>query len=596
MIDKAEYYRWGADGVGRGNCAGLNIWAVVGVPEGLTLPGVKDSKLTNSDQRAKLVKLIQVSCVVGLGAATPEEIDRLGINPAEGLAVSRAVAHLQSSGYEVRDVIGDLAMPKLCIASRREKAADATHLEVSAASIVAKHALDLYWLIVSAHYPEYGFSMNSGYATVFHKAAIARYGLIEGVHRRSYSPCKEKADSPLQEEKGNFPLTPPPFASEPKPQPKEDAPVVDFWCGGGGVGTAGFFQAGFQIGVNIDRDPKNPKLSDRIADCYELNFGKPVIRETLQEYAARGGFKSQSRPAVVVFTQSCKNLSRANQKGKENSTDIEVAQAAAQGLEELLPSVFVLENVCEYKDSECFKIIGRTLRRNGYRYRYGVLNASSYGVAQDRKRFILIAVAQARFPVFLPDAMQATPFGWGWAMGDLIHTFPLTQPAPWQLKNLNKLEKGKFPFYLVERSGARNTTPQVRGSSCPAWTVKSAIFTDQNNSSRHDGLNTWDGNGEWRRVTNRGVARLMGLYDWYQLPDAPSVFGPLLGNGLPSEMARAIANEVKQVLPRRDLATESLPSNQEGVKAEEDISKSVAYRQLLNLGIPSGQAKYLMQI
>jgi ribonuclease HII len=63
-------------------------------------------------------------------------------------------------------------------------------LAVSAASILAKYALDLYWKRVHEHYPEYDFINNAGYG-VKAKEAIQKYGLIEGIHRKSYRPCKE---------------------------------------------------------------------------------------------------------------------------------------------------------------------------------------------------------------------------------------------------------------------------------------------------------------------------------------------------------------------------------------------------------------------
>lgn len=380
---------------------------------------------------------------------------------------------------------------------------------------------------------------------------------------------------------------PPAFATLPKPQSQEDAPIVDFWCGGGGVGTAGFFQAGFQIGINVDCDPKNPKLSGAIADCYEFNFGKPVIRETLQDYADRGGFKEQPKPDVVVFTQSCKNLSRANIGASEDDTDIAVAQAACQGIGELLPSVFVLENVREYKDSICLELITNTLEQHGYRYSHAVLNAWNYGVSQDRERFILIAVRNYNDLATLPFPSHSQPLGWGYAIADLINSFPVTQPAPWQLKGVEGVPTKVEELYLVERTGARDKLPQVRESDRPAWTVKSSIFTDGKGANRQDAINIWNGSGEWRRVTNRGVARLMGLYDWYQLPDAPSVFGPLLGNGLPSEMARAIGEHVKQYLEINPMPIEAVNKSLERfierrIEAQSDPHESGDRFELIN--------------
>ncbi len=186
-------YQWGADGVGRGNCAGLNVWAVCGIPKGIVIDGVKDSKKTNRQQRVNLAAKIHESCVVGLGVATPAEIDELGINAAEKLALSRAIAHVRAQGYEPTDVIGDLAIPAIEGAStKREKSADDKYPEASAASIAAKYALDLYWERVNDQYPGYGFLAHAGYVQPSHLGAIGKFGLIPGIYRLSYKPCREK--------------------------------------------------------------------------------------------------------------------------------------------------------------------------------------------------------------------------------------------------------------------------------------------------------------------------------------------------------------------------------------------------------------------
>lgn len=63
---------------------------------------------------------------------------------------------------------------------------DSIHLEVAAASIMAKAAQLERMADLHKRYPEYGFANHNGYLTPEHKEAIARYGAIPGVHRASY--------------------------------------------------------------------------------------------------------------------------------------------------------------------------------------------------------------------------------------------------------------------------------------------------------------------------------------------------------------------------------------------------------------------------
>ena len=184
-------YTWGSDGVARGNYAGINIWCICGIPEGVVL-SVKDSKKTNKKQRADIVNQIKDRCIWSLGSATSERIDNLGIQMAEGYSLYKACILLEQS-YSIENIYGDLGMPKLGYSTLkyiRLKDADDSIPAVSAASILAKYALDLYWERVHEHYPEYDFINNAGYG-VKAKEAIQKYGLIEGIHRKSYRPCKE---------------------------------------------------------------------------------------------------------------------------------------------------------------------------------------------------------------------------------------------------------------------------------------------------------------------------------------------------------------------------------------------------------------------
>jgi len=67
---------------------------------------------------------------------------------------------------------------------------DATHAEISAASILAKVTRDRQMLLLDQEYPQYAFAKHKGYPTKAHFDAIAEFGVIEQ-HRRSYKPVKK---------------------------------------------------------------------------------------------------------------------------------------------------------------------------------------------------------------------------------------------------------------------------------------------------------------------------------------------------------------------------------------------------------------------
>jgi ribonuclease HII len=64
---------------------------------------------------------------------------------------------------------------------------DATEPAISAASILAKTARDLYMNQMHVFYPEYGFSSHKGYATALHRRQLTRHGPCP-LHRRSFAP------------------------------------------------------------------------------------------------------------------------------------------------------------------------------------------------------------------------------------------------------------------------------------------------------------------------------------------------------------------------------------------------------------------------
>lgn len=183
----------GVDEVGRGAWAGPVCAAAVVLPLHRAdlaeqLAGVRDSKRLSPAQRERLVpRISQVAEAVGIGWASPGEVDSLGIVQATRRAMARAVAELQ--GLVDVLLVDAMSLPEVNLPQRMLVKADARCLSVAAASVVAKVARDRLMAALEQEFPGYGFARHKGYGTPEHRAALARLG-PSALHRRSWRPLQ----------------------------------------------------------------------------------------------------------------------------------------------------------------------------------------------------------------------------------------------------------------------------------------------------------------------------------------------------------------------------------------------------------------------
>ncbi len=189
----------GVDEVGRGAWAGPVVAAAVQLPRQsvcygqlsagqntLVLPRLlRDSKKLSARQRLQLndqIRLVATQAAIGL--AEVEEINQLGIGPANFLAMSRALARL--------DLVPDFVLidgfnhPQ--IEDSRQLAVvkgDSLVASIAAASIIAKVHRDQLMTDLAARFPQYHFDQHKGYGTATHQQAIKIHGLSP-LHRRGF--------------------------------------------------------------------------------------------------------------------------------------------------------------------------------------------------------------------------------------------------------------------------------------------------------------------------------------------------------------------------------------------------------------------------
>ncbi|MGB7444041.1 MAG: DNA cytosine methyltransferase [Coleofasciculaceae cyanobacterium] len=173
---------------------------------------------------------------------------------------------------------------------------------------------------------------------------------------------------------------------------QEARPIgVELFAGAGGL-TLGFEQAGFDVLASVELDPIH---------CATHEFNFPFWSIICQNIANTTGEEIRQLSAIgnreidVVFGgPPCQGFSMMGKHlldDPRNSLVFHFIRLVA----ELQPKLFVMENVpgiARGKHKKTIKEVIRKFKKNGYDVlgKYQVLNAAQYGVPQERKRLFLL--------------------------------------------------------------------------------------------------------------------------------------------------------------------------------------------------------------
>ncbi|PLV58404.1 ribonuclease HII [Thermotoga sp. KOL6] len=184
----------GVDEAGRGCLAGPVVAAAVFLKE--NVEGINDSKQLSPKIREELFGMIMKKAVVGIGIATPEEIDILNIFNATKIAMNRALENLSvKPAFVLVDGKGiELNIPGVCLVKGDQKSK-----LIGAASIVAKVIRDRMMEKFSKIYPQFSFHEHKGYATKKHLDELKHHGVLP-IHRMSFKPVLENLSGEILSE------------------------------------------------------------------------------------------------------------------------------------------------------------------------------------------------------------------------------------------------------------------------------------------------------------------------------------------------------------------------------------------------------------
>ncbi|MFD4237081.1 DNA cytosine methyltransferase [Streptomyces sp. NPDC058542] len=174
---------------------------------------------------------------------------------------------------------------------------------------------------------------------------------------------------------------------------------VDVCAGAGGL-ALGLEAAGFDPVLLLDRK--------RVA-CDTLRLNRPswnVLEMDLLDFDPaehQHTYDVDLLSAGLPRVKSSATVARA-----ETDEELRLLEAAVLLAHSIQPRALLIENVPGLVDSPRFEGVREFIRKElehlGYRFRWFILNAADFGVPQDRKQGVLVALKQRYFGAFAPPA------------------------------------------------------------------------------------------------------------------------------------------------------------------------------------------------
>ena len=197
--------------------------------------------------------------------------------------------------------------------------------------------------------------------------------------------------------------------------------ACDFFCGAGGL-TRGMSNAGAKVafGVDVDKNCResyeynNPKSKFIHSDIWELDF--QTVEQHIQSIDRNDLLFSGCAPCQTFSQQ---------RKGKRCNVQGRLLSAFGEFVEHFLPGQIFVENVpgiARVRGFSTLKRFEKLLRDNDYSVCSKVIDAKKYGVPQNRRRFVLLAMqgAKVSFPDFT-HGKSGVPYN---TVRDAISHFP----------------------------------------------------------------------------------------------------------------------------------------------------------------------------
>lgn len=166
---------------------------------------------------------------------------------------------------------------------------------------------------------------------------------------------------------------------------KTEHKVIDLFCGIGGL-SHGFVKNGFNVVAGIDNDSscKYGYEANNKAEFVDADIANITPDQINDMYGEVDGMK------ILIGCAPCQPFSKLNTKGITKQ-QLQPLEKFAQLIADVQPDIVSMENVKGLLKNPIFGSFLENLDAQGYKYSYGVVDFSDYGVPQKRLRLVLLA-------------------------------------------------------------------------------------------------------------------------------------------------------------------------------------------------------------
>lgn len=378
--------------------------------------------------------------------------------------------------------------------------------------------------------------------------------------------------------------------------------VIDLFTGAGGL-SEGFHRAGFEIAAAVDMDPvalrthwlNHPSIRDERIVCADISS---LTDGELRRAAGR------RKIDVLIGAPPCQGFSNVGHRSKTSLTGYSVSDDERNHLYTHMvrfalaftPSLFLMENVPGMKSakdgaSSFLDSAARKLSAAGYATATWKLNASAYGVPQDRQRIFLVAAKGTALPQHPqghykdlasrsldPDALPPVTFDEAtfdlprraadqglpverWTPADradprgrrYLQRFDLVRSSPLLFNHTVRYNNERdLELYALLKPGEDSVHALERYGRADLMRYRSDVFDDKYARLRPDkpcktivSHLAKDGNGyihptQTRSISIREAARIQSFHDEYIFCGAPTDQWVQLGNAVPPVLGELI--------------------------------------------------------
>ncbi|MBL1288084.1 DNA cytosine methyltransferase [Streptomyces sp. For3] len=178
---------------------------------------------------------------------------------------------------------------------------------------------------------------------------------------------------------------------------------VDVCAGAGGL-ALGLQAAGFAPTLLLDK---------KQVACETLRLNRPAWNVLEMDLLDFDPAEHQHTYDVDLLSAGLPRVkSSATVARAETEEELRLLEAAVLLAHSIQPRALLIENVPGLVDSPNFEDVREFIRKElehlGYRFRWFVLNAADFGVPQDRKQGVLVALKEEYFAAFSPPVPTVT--------------------------------------------------------------------------------------------------------------------------------------------------------------------------------------------